>query len=88
MTTIVGVMPEKFGFPAQMDAWLPLRIDPLAFKRGGGPAVEGTQLQAVARLKPGVSVEAAQAEMASIAPPGSPPPTRRPIRGSASRCCR
>ena len=67
MTTIVGVMPEKFGFPAQMDAWLPLRIDPLAFSRGGGPAVEGTQLQAVARLKPGVSVEAAQAEMAAIA---------------------
>ena len=67
MTTIVGVMPEKFGFPAQMDAWLPLRIDPLAFSRGGGPAVEGTQLQAVARLKPGVTVEAAQAEMTTIA---------------------
>jgi putative ABC transport system permease protein len=67
MTTIVGVMPERFGFPAQMDAWLPLRIDRLAFTRGGGPAVEGTQLQAVARLKPGVSVEAAQAEMATIA---------------------
>ena len=50
-----------------MDAWLPLRIDPLAFTRGGGPAVEGTQLQAVARLKAGVSVEAAQAEMATIA---------------------
>jgi putative ABC transport system permease protein len=67
MTTIVGVMPERFGFPAQMYAWLPLRIDRLAFTRGGGPAVEGTQLQAVARLKPGVSVEAAQAEMATIA---------------------
>ena len=67
VTTIVGVMPEQFGFPQQMDAWLPLRIDRLAFKRGGGPAVEGTQLQAVARLKPGVTVEAAQAEMASIA---------------------
>jgi putative ABC transport system permease protein len=67
MTTIVGVMPERFGFPAQMDAWLPLRIDRLAFTRGGGPAVEGTQLQAVARLKPGVSVEAAQAQMATIA---------------------
>ena len=67
MTTIVGVMPEQFGFPQQMDAWLPLRIDPLAFTRGGGPAVEGTQLQAVARLKAGVSVEAAQAEMAAIA---------------------
>ena len=50
-----------------MDAWLPLRIDPLAFPRGGGPAVEGTQLQAVARLKAGVTVEAAQAEMATIA---------------------
>ena len=67
MTTIVGVMPEQFGFPQQMDAWLPLRIDPLAFPRGGGPAVEGTQLQAVARLKAGVTVEAAQAEMATIA---------------------
>ncbi len=67
MTTIVGVMPERFGFPQQMDAWLPLRIDRLAFTRGGGPAVEGTQLQAVARLKPGVSVEAAQAQMATIA---------------------
>ena len=67
MTTIVGVMPEQFGFPQQMDAWLPLRIDPLAFTRGGGPAVEGTQLQAVARLKDRVSVEAAQAEMAAIA---------------------
>jgi predicted permease len=67
MTTIVGVMPEKFGFPGQMDAWLPLRIDPLAFPRSGGPAFEGTQLQAAARLKDGVSLEAARAEMATIA---------------------
>lgn len=67
MTTIVGVMPEQFGFPQQMDAWLPLRIDPLAFTRGGGPALEGTQLQVVARLKDGVTLEAAQAEMTTIA---------------------
>jgi len=67
MTTIVGVMPEKFGFPGQMDAWLPLRIDALAFRRGGGPAVEGTQLQAVGRLKDGMTLEAAQAEMSGIA---------------------
>ncbi|MGE0361175.1 MAG: ABC transporter permease [Vicinamibacterales bacterium] len=66
-TTIVGVLPEKFGFPSAMDAWLPLRIDPLAYPRGGGPAVEGTQLQALARLKNGVSVETAQAEMATLA---------------------
>ncbi|MEZ5420745.1 MAG: ABC transporter permease [Vicinamibacterales bacterium] len=67
VTTIVGVMPERFGFPNQMDAWLPLRIDPLAFPRSGGPALEGTQLQAVARLKDGVSLESARAEMAAIA---------------------
>ncbi len=67
MTTVVGVMPEKFGFPQQMDAWLPLRIDPLEFTRGSGPALEGTQLRALARLKDGVSLEQAQAEMTAIA---------------------
>jgi len=67
MTTIVGVMPQKFDFPGQMDAWLPLRIDPLAFPRGSGPAFEGTQLQAVARLKDGVAFETAQTEMSLIA---------------------
>jgi len=66
-TTIVGVLPEKFGFPGPVDAWLPLRIDPLAFSRAGGPAFEGTQLQAVGRLKPGVRLEQAQAEMSAIA---------------------
>jgi putative ABC transport system permease protein len=66
-TTIVGVMPEQFGFPGPVDAWLPLRIDPLAFSRSGGPAFEGTQLQAVGRLKDGVRLEQAQAEMSAIA---------------------
>ncbi len=67
MTTIVGVMPEKFGFPQQMDAWLPLRIDPLEFVRGGGPALEGTQFQAIGRLRDGVTLEEAQSEMSGIA---------------------
>jgi len=66
-TTIVGVLPEHFGFPGPVDAWLPLRIDPLAFSRSGGPAFEGTQLQAVGRLKDGVSLDQAQAEMSAIA---------------------
>jgi predicted permease len=66
-TTVVGVMPEKFGFPQQMDPWLPLRIDPLEFARGSGPALEGTQLNTIARLRDGVSVEEAQAEMSAIA---------------------
>ncbi|MDP6605883.1 MAG: ABC transporter permease [Dehalococcoidia bacterium] len=67
MTTIVGVMPERFDFPAQSDAWLPLRIDPLEFPRGSGPALEGTQIQAIARLKDGVTLAEAQTEMATIA---------------------
>lgn len=66
-TTIVGVMPERFGFPGPVDAWLPLRIDPLAFPRSGGPKLEGTQLNAVARLEDGVTLEQAQAEMSAIA---------------------
>ncbi|MBU23767.1 MAG: hypothetical protein CL476_11790 [Acidobacteria bacterium] len=66
-TTVVGVMPEKFGFPQQMDAWLPLRIDPLEFARGSDPALEETQLNAIARLRDGVSLEEAQAEMSAIA---------------------
>lgn len=67
MTTVVGIMPEKFGFPQQMDAWLPLRIDPLEFVRGGGPALEGTQFQAIGRLRDGVTLEEAQSEMSGIA---------------------
>jgi predicted permease len=66
MTTIVGVMPARFSFPSQMDAWLPLRIDPLAFPRGAGPALESTQLQAVGRLRDGVSMETAQTELSLI----------------------
>ena len=67
MTTIVGVMPAQFDFPGQLDAWLPLRIDPLAYRRGSGPAFESTQLNAVGRLRDGVSMEAAQTEMSVIA---------------------
>ncbi len=67
MTTIVGVMPEKFDFPGKTEAWLPLRIDSLAFPRGSGPALEQTQLEALARLKDGVSLEEAQTEMTAIA---------------------
>src|SRR5215467_5703217 len=67
MTTIVGVMPKQFDFPGQLDAWLPLRIDPLAYRRGSGPAFEHTQLNAIGRLRDGVSLEAAQTEMSGIA---------------------
>ncbi len=66
-TTIVGVMPDRFDFPGALDAWLPLRIDALAYPRGGGPALELTQLNAIGRLAPGRTIAQAQAEMSGIA---------------------
>src|SRR5690606_28783473 len=59
--TVIGVLPEDFtllGF--ESDAWFPL----------GGPAAENMRdnhsLRVIARLKPGVTLEAAQAETATL----------------------
>lgn len=60
--TIVGVMPESFAFPFRHSLWVPLRVDPLATKRGEGP-----QYQVVALLKPGVSVASAASQAATVA---------------------
>jgi putative ABC transport system permease protein len=60
--TIIGVMPAGFGFPSSQEAWMPLRADPLEIPRGGGPS-----LIAYGRLKPGVGVSGAQADLATIA---------------------
>jgi putative ABC transport system permease protein len=59
--TIVGVMPEKFLFPENQEIWLPLRIDPLKFKRR-----EGETLEVVGRLRPGQSIDDAALELISI----------------------
>ncbi|MGH7463293.1 MAG: ABC transporter permease [Longimicrobiales bacterium] len=60
--TIVGVMPPQFRFPFQQQIWLPLRLDPLALKRG-----EGTTLEVFGRLRDGVSIDQAAVEMNAIA---------------------
>lgn len=60
--TVVGVMPPGFRFPESQEIWLPLRMDPLKLPRG-----EGQGLSVVGRLKPGVSLDAANVEMAGIA---------------------
>src|SRR6185503_19364958 len=60
--TIVGVMPQGFLWPGNAKIWLPYQVDPLATKRG-----EGQQLQVVARLKAGVSLEAANVDLNNIA---------------------
>jgi putative ABC transport system permease protein len=60
--TIIGVMPPNFNFPNQtIEVWAPLALD-LA-KYGRGTAF----LTGVARLKPGVTVEKARADLNNIA---------------------
>ena len=60
--TVIGVMPERFAFPIREAAWIPLAIDPLAKPRGEDP-----KYLVIARLKPGVGVARAKAEMAAVA---------------------
>jgi putative ABC transport system permease protein len=59
--TIVGVMPEGFGFPVSQRIWAPLRVDGAAFAPRTGPAVS-----IFGRLAPGASMVEAQAELAGI----------------------
>src|SRR5687768_4561174 len=61
--TVVGVMPPNFAFPAGVDVWIPLTY---------GPTVANVERQfryydAVARLRPGVTVEQAARETAALA---------------------
>ncbi|HEX4954855.1 MAG TPA: ABC transporter permease [Thermoanaerobaculia bacterium] len=60
--TIVGVMPEGFLFPFREHLWVPLVFDLTNVKRG-----EGQTLEVIGRLKPGVSLEQARAEMGAVA---------------------
>jgi putative ABC transport system permease protein len=61
-TVIVGVMPEAFAFPNNDKIWVPQQTDPLATPRDQGPF-----LQVIGKLKPGVSMDAANVDMATIA---------------------
>jgi len=60
--TVVGVMPDGLRFPVAEEIWVPLRLDSLELPRG-----EGTTLEVIGRLKPGVTPEQANAELAGIA---------------------
>src|SRR5580658_4107531 len=59
--TIVGVVPHELGELVAADVWLPTAIDPSHSQRGNH------QYGIVARLKPGVTVAQARAEMTMIA---------------------
>ena len=64
--TIVGVMPPGFNFPyREVEAWLPLGAIPMR-SRAAHVGHGGENLGAVARLRPGVTLEQARDEMATI----------------------
>ncbi len=62
LRTVVGVMPPGFRFPVQSDVWVPMAS---VFGRGTNRSWRADQ--AIARLRPGVGIAAAQAEMSVIA---------------------
>lgn len=58
-TTVIGIMPEGFGFPIDEQVWLPLRLD-LSIPRGAG------RLDVFGRLAPGATVDEARGEFTRI----------------------
>ena len=60
--TVIGVMPEGFGFPIADEVWVPLRYDPTTLLRGGGRG-----LSVWGYLKEGVTPAAATADLQIIA---------------------
>lgn len=60
---VVGVMPPDFDVPTrQTDLWLPVQLDPARVSLGGFSPL------GIGRLKPGVSVEQARADLVSLVP--------------------
>ena len=59
-TTIVGVMPPGFDYPAQSELWVPFTLAPDKEPR------DNRYVSVVARLKPGVTAAGAQAQLDTI----------------------
>jgi predicted permease len=55
--TVIGVMPEGFGYPVSYHAWIPLPL------RASYGALEGDPIGIIGRLKPGITLEQANAEL-------------------------
>lgn len=59
--TVVGIMPDGFGFPVNEEIWTPLRESALRYERRQGPS-----LLMVGRLAPGATLDEARAELAVV----------------------
>ena len=78
--TVVGVMPDGFGFPINHTLWAPLRVAATEVVTGMGP-----DIRMFGRLAPGITTQAAESELASIAvrsvaEPGAPHQLRPQVR--------
>ncbi len=63
--TVVGILPARFQYPEQFQLWIPLALG----ETGAALASYGEGmilLKAIARLKPGVTLEQAQTELQTI----------------------
>jgi putative ABC transport system permease protein len=60
--TVVGVMPENFQFPARVEIWTPLTMNLANWQQRGGHYLQG-----IGRLKGGVTLASAQADLNAIA---------------------
>ena len=60
-TTVVGVLPEAFGFPETQSVWLPLR-PPAA-----DAPTRGQSVRVIGRLRPGVTLDEASRDVAAVA---------------------
>jgi putative ABC transport system permease protein len=59
---IIGIMPDDFQLPERADLWMPLnQNDEMLLSEG-----DGSGLNVIARLKSGITIEQAQAEMNTI----------------------
>ena len=71
LRTVVGVMPAGFRFPSQTDVWVPLgSVYGMPWTSGSTNSNKDRAWrsdQAIARLKPGATVQTAQSEMSVIA---------------------
>jgi predicted permease len=60
-TTVVGIMPETYGFPQSQNAWAPLVVDAASLLPGSAPPAN-----VFARLAPGATLESARTELALL----------------------
>jgi len=59
--SVIGVLPAGFRFPAKVDLWLAADLD------GGNPSRTSHNYSAIARLRDGVTVAQAKADLSAIA---------------------